>query len=943
MKVTPPAQKYSLTVTSSQGGSVDTSGGSYDANTSLTIKATPTDGYEFSGWSGNASGNENPLTISINGNKNITANFTSAKVDLVVTSSDGGSVNVESGEYNKLTQVSISASPTSGYIFIGWTGSLSSFDNPLNLILDNSKNINANFEELIDISSQSDKILGSWKFNINDSASRSEIKEIDQKALKGDCNISEIIFRKDNSFTIITANSTFRGDFSIESNLNINLNVSQSRFGIISNIELTNSFISMSISLESICSQDLNGNKNQDYNESIDNTIPPIISLIGNPTIYIKLGENFLDPGATASDNIDGDISSSITTSGTVDTNKAGTYEISYTATDSQSDSTTVSRIIIVSSDSPPLISLQQSSTIEITVGETFTDPGATATDDNDGDLTNSIITSGEVNSSSAGTYTIVYSVSDSGNNTSSVSRTIIVKPPPDLTAPSISLIGNSTIYITVGNAFSDPGVNATDNVDGNLNSSIITTGSVDTSTEGNYTLTYSVSDSSNNTNSITRSIVVVPPDTTPPALTLNGQSVIKVRLGANFTDPGATANDNSDGNISSSISSSGSVDTSAIGTYIINYSVSDSAGNSSSVSRTVEVSSIYFENGTCKCPNATVGDTAVINGTTYKAVNNSSIAGEIANGNVNLCTTLVNNMKNLFADNNTFNSNISFWDTSNVTSMYYMFHNAYAFNQPIGNWDTSKVTNMHVMFGAATSFNQPIGNWNTSNVTTMHGMFGNTYVFNQNIGNWNVSNVQEFESMFHNAYAFNQNISGWDVSKGNDFKHMFYGAREFNQDLSNWCVRSMHNPSIYPGASPINNFDSGATAWNLPRPDWGYEHGCTSGPWGFANYYSYSINVTASSSNDYTLSGTARDGQISGNDPSITLARGDTINFVVNAPGHPFYLKTVQGTGTANTISGVTNNGATNGTVSWRPTQAGTYYYICSLHGGMIGTISVN
>ena len=39
----------------------------------------------------------------------------------------------------------------------------------------------------------------------------------------------------------------------------------------------------------------------------------------------------------------------------------------------------------------------------------------------------------------------------------------------------------------------------------------------------------------------------------------------------------------------------------------------------------------------------------------------------------------------------------------------------------------------------------------------------------------------------------------------------------------------------------------------------------------------------------------------------------------------------------------GVTNNGTTNGTVSWTPTQAGTFYYICSLHGGMVGTITVN
>ena len=63
----------------------------------------------------------------------------------------------------------------------------------------------------------------------------------------------------------------------------------------------------------------------------------------------------------------------------------------------------------------------------------------------------------------------------------------------------------------------------------------------------------------------------------------------------------------------------------------------------------------------------AIVGDTAVIDGVTYIAVDNSTIAGQIANGNVNLCTTLVTDMNILF-NNSSFNSDISFWDTSNVT-----------------------------------------------------------------------------------------------------------------------------------------------------------------------------------------------------------------------------------------------------------------------------------
>ena len=84
-----------------------------------------------------------------------------------------------------------------------------------------------------------------------------------------------------------------------------------------------------------------------------------------------------------------------------------------------------------------------------------------------------------------------------------------------------------------------------------------------------------------------------------------------------------------------------------ATGTF--NYTVTFSGASTSQVvTGTITVnaaavaSSISFVNGTCECPNATVGDTAVIKWVTYTAVDDNSIAGQIANGNVNLCTTLV-------------------------------------------------------------------------------------------------------------------------------------------------------------------------------------------------------------------------------------------------------------------------------------------------------------
>ena len=85
---------------------------------------------------------------------------------------------------------------------------------------------------------------------------------------------------------------------------------------------------------------------------------------------------------------------------------------------------------------------------------------------------------------------------------------------------------------------------------------------------------------------------VVVSPDTTPPVITITGSSSISLNVGDSYTDAGATATDNIDGNLTSSIITSGTVDTATAGTYTITYSVSDAAGNSTSASRTVIVAS---------------------------------------------------------------------------------------------------------------------------------------------------------------------------------------------------------------------------------------------------------------------------------------------------------------------------------------------------------------
>ena len=104
-----------------------------------------------------------------------------------------------------------------------------------------------------------------------------------------------------------------------------------------------------------------------------------------------------------------------------------------------------------------------------------------------------------------------------------------------------------------------------------------------------------------------------------------------------------------------------------------------------------------------------------------------------------------------------------------------------------------------------------------------------------------------------------------------------------------------------------------------------------------------YAIDVTNNGSTAYTLSGTDRTGAISGDNVTVRLNRNDTVNFAVSASGHPFYIKTTASTGTGDQAAGVTNNGAEEDTVSWTPNSAGTFYYICEIHGSMSGEIIVS
>jgi hypothetical protein len=130
-----------------------------------------------------------------------------------------------------------------------------------------------------------------------------------------------------------------------------------------------------------------------------------------------------------------------------------------------------------------------------------------------------------------------------------------------DGTAPVITRDGDASISLELGTAYTDAGATATDSLDGELTSSISTSGTVDVNTEGTYTITYDVSDSAGNAATQVTRTVAITPDVTVPVITLTGNASVNVLFGNTYTDAGATATDNIDGTITSSISAGGQVD----------------------------------------------------------------------------------------------------------------------------------------------------------------------------------------------------------------------------------------------------------------------------------------------------------------------------------------------------------------------------------------------
>ena len=178
------------------------------------------------------------------------------------------------------------------------------------------------------------------------------------------------------------------------------------------------------------------------------------------------------------------------------------------------------------------------------------------------------------VDTSKLGDYEVIYSVAHGKNKKDIVRKVTVVDrvDPVIKSSDSLSLCPNSNNY--------DIDYSATDNYDGDITDKV----SKDVFDDK---LILSVSDSSNN--NVSKVIDLKREDITLPSISLNGDETVFIPVGTDFADPGYSAYDNCDGDITDKVSVSGNVGNSS-GNYSINYSVSDDHGNTFSLKRNIVV-----------------------------------------------------------------------------------------------------------------------------------------------------------------------------------------------------------------------------------------------------------------------------------------------------------------------------------------------------------------
>lgn len=331
--------------------------------------------------------------------------------------------------------------------------------------------------------------------------------------------------------------------------------------------------------------------------DHVNDTIIPEISLNGDYAITLQKGETFTDPGASAQDDFDGDISANIVVTGNVDVNTAGTYELKYNVVDSAGNQAIeVIRTVKVLPSIYAYEDAEDSDTKDWTVydgevgtvsniydsvkgsrviklsGPNGTGDGFRYGSGNFFDESDKLVFSWDLNFDSDYKFYVSVSTTDGDK--------VIYYEPTD---NGDAIIGGKYKF-SLGTSTKD-GVWHT--ITRNLVDDVH---SLDSNVDVLKIYRIAVRGSGMIDNVRALKTTSSTGDNVAPVVSLNGDAVVTLSVGSTYSDAGASATDNVDGDISSDISVDNPVDTSIEGDYVVTYTVHDSSGNGAFVTRTVQI-----------------------------------------------------------------------------------------------------------------------------------------------------------------------------------------------------------------------------------------------------------------------------------------------------------------------------------------------------------------
>jgi len=335
-----------------------------------------------------------------------------------------------------------------------------------------------------------------------------------------------------------------------------------------------------------------------------NDNLPPAITLVGDDTVRVE--RNLSSSSAcyseiasktySAMDPTEGDLTSKVTMTSDLDCKTSGVYTIEFNLVDASGNKakTQYRTVIVVLDRTGPVLKLSGKDTIDLEQCGTYTEPGAIANDNVDGDLTSAIKISGGVDNSKVGDYLITYSVKDAQANASTKTRLVRVRDTqkPGIYRLSSRITDGMTIDVQINSVFVDD-IYAQDPCNGNifLQKEPGFFGPVNNQIRNTYPIVYKATDESGNkATEYGYTINYRVDDYIAPYIELNTSDTIYHDVNSIYSSRNVTVSDNYYAVNKISVVKTGSVDPYTLGTYVETFVATDESGNATTKKRYVKV-----------------------------------------------------------------------------------------------------------------------------------------------------------------------------------------------------------------------------------------------------------------------------------------------------------------------------------------------------------------